>query len=91
MTKAPASFASDQLRSLIDRIERLEEDKAQIAQDIKDVFAEAKATGFDTAIMKEVLRLRKQDKSEREEKEAILDLYLQALGMVFSGPDEDDA
>lgn len=92
MTTAPAGFASDQLKAFIERIERLEEDKAAIVEDIKDVFTEAKGIGFDVAIMKQVLRLRKQDKSEREEQEAILDLYLAALGMVFGGAaDEDEA
>lgn len=74
--------ARDQLRAFIERIERLEEEKHTIAEDIKDVYGEAKGTGFDTKILKQVIRLRKQDKDERMEQEAILDTYLQALGMV---------
>lgn len=74
--------AADQLRSIVERIERLEEEKAAIANDIKEVYAEAKANGFDTKSLREVIRLRKQDKAERQEHEAILDLYLHALGMV---------
>lgn len=87
---SPAGFAKDQLKSFVERIERLEEDKKAIADDIKDVYAEAKATGFDTKVMKQVIRLRKQDRSEREEQEAILDLYLQALGMIIMSAGEDE-
>lgn len=75
---------ASQLKSFIERIERLEEEKATIADDIKDVYAEAKANGYDTKIMRQVVRIRKQDKSEREEMEALLDLYMQALGMLDS-------
>lgn len=78
------SFAAGQLKSFIERIERLEEEKQTIADDIKDVYAEAKANGYDTKIMRQVVRIRKQDKSEREEMEALLDLYMQALGMLDS-------
>jgi len=74
--------ASGQLKSLIERIERLEEEKKAIGDDIKDVFAEAKGQGFDTKIMRQVIRLRKKDTAERQEEEALLDLYLHALGMV---------
>lgn len=74
--------ARDQLRSFIERIERLEEEKKTIADDIKDVYGEAKGTGFDTKILKEVIRLRKQDADERAERQAILDTYLIALGMA---------
>ncbi len=74
--------ASGQLRSLIERIERLEEEKKAIADDIRDVFAEAKGQGFDTKVMRQVIRLRKKDTAERQEEEALLDLYLHALGMV---------
>ncbi|KPL52233.1 MULTISPECIES: DUF2312 domain-containing protein [Hyphomicrobiales] len=81
----PAGFAADQLKSFVERIERLEEEKQTIQDDIKDVYAEAKGTGFDIKILRQVIRIRKQDKSEREEQEAVLDLYLQALGMVFGG------
>jgi len=73
--------ARDQLRSFIERIERLEEEKKTIAEDIRDVFSEAKASGFDTKIMRKVLALRKKDEQERTEEELILDSYLVALGM----------
>jgi uncharacterized protein (UPF0335 family) len=72
--------AQGRLKSFIERIERLEEDKAAIADDLKEVFAEAKGEGFDTKIMRKVVRLRKQDKAKRLEEEAILDLYLSAIG-----------
>ena len=81
--------AAGQLRSFIERIERLEEEKKGISDDIRDVFAEAKGNGFDTKVMRQVIRLRKKDKAERQEEEAILDLYLHALGMALdSGPEE---
>jgi uncharacterized protein (UPF0335 family) len=75
-------IAAAQLRSIVERIERLEEEKAAIADDIKDVYGEAKGNGYDTKVLRTVIRLRKQDASEREEQDAILDLYKQALGMV---------
>lgn len=73
--------AGDQLRAFVERIERLEEEKKAIADDVKDVYAEAKANGYDTKIIRQVVRLRKQEPGERQEQEALLDLYLQALGM----------
>ncbi|MGI9511365.1 MAG: DUF2312 domain-containing protein [Anderseniella sp.] len=76
------SFAQGQLRSLIERIERLEEEKKAIAADIKEIYGEAKSNGFDTKIMRKVVSLRKKDTAERQEEEAILDLYLSALGMI---------
>ena len=76
------SVAADQLKSLIERIERLEEEKAGIAGDIKDVYAEAKANGFDTKVLRRIVSIRKQDHAERQEQEAILDLYMHALGMA---------
>ena len=79
---AKTSFAQGQLRSLVERIERLEEDKKAIAADIKEVYAEAKANGFDTKILRKVITVRKKDRAEREEEEAMLDLYLHALGMA---------
>ena len=82
MASAPASFAKDQLRSIIERIERLEEEKQALADDIKEVYAEAKANGFDTKILRTVVKLRKEDANERQEREALLDLYMHALGMV---------
>lgn len=74
--------ARDQLRAFVERIERLEEEKKTIADDIKDVYGEAKAMGFDTKILKKVIALRKQDEQERTEEEMILDTYLAALGML---------
>lgn len=81
--------ARDQLLSFIERIERLEEEKKTIADDIKDIYGEAKSNGFDTKILKKVIQLRRQDKDERMEQEAILDTYLAALGMIDL-PEEDD-
>jgi uncharacterized protein (UPF0335 family) len=78
MTKA---FAREQLKSLVERIERLEEEKAALTADIREVYSEAKGQGFDTKIMRHVVRLRKLDRADRQEQEAILDLYLGALGM----------
>ena len=78
--------AQDQLRSFVTRIENLEAEKKTIGDDIKDVYAEAKGNGFDTKVLKMVISLRKQDANERAEQDAILDLYLQALGMVADLP-----
>jgi uncharacterized protein (UPF0335 family) len=72
--------AQTRLKTIIERIERLEEDKAAVATDIKEVFLEAKGEGFDVKILRKVVRLRKQDKAKRLEEEAILDLYLSAIG-----------
>ena len=77
--------AAGQLRSFIERIERLEEEKKGLSDDIRDVFAEAKGNGFDTKVMRQVIRLRKKEPAERQEEEAILDLYMHALGMVPGG------
>ncbi len=74
------STAQTRLKTIIERVERLEEDKAAVAADIKEVFAEAKGEGFDVKILRKVVRLRKQDKAKRLEEEAILDLYLSAIG-----------
>ena len=76
------SAAQTRLKTIIERIERLEEEKKTIADDIKEVFAEAKGTGFDTKAMRSIIRLRKKDQAERQEEETILDLYKAALGMV---------
>lgn len=81
----PAGFAAEQLKSIIERIERLEEEKKALSDDIKDVYGEAKANGFDTKILRQVIRIRKQDADERQEQETILDLYLAALGMLPGG------
>jgi uncharacterized protein (UPF0335 family) len=75
------AVAAGQLRAFIERIERLEEEKKTIADDIKEVYAEAKGTGFEVSAIRQLIRLRKQDPSERQEAEAILDLYKAALGM----------
>ncbi|MGE0753223.1 MAG: DUF2312 domain-containing protein [Variibacter sp.] len=75
-------FAKDQLKAFIERVERLEEEKKAIADDIKDVYAEAKGNGFDVKALRTIVRMRKQDTDERKEQEAILDVYLQALGMI---------
>jgi uncharacterized protein (UPF0335 family) len=72
----------DQLRAFVERIERLEEEKAAIAADIREVYAEAKSMGFDAKTLRTVVRLRKQDATERQEQEAILATYMVALGMV---------
>ena len=73
---------SGHLRAFIERIERLEEEKKALADDIKDVYGEAKANGFDVKVMRKVVSLRKQDREKRMEEETILDLYLAALGMA---------
>ena len=77
-----STVAANQLRAFIERIERLEEEKKTISDDIKEVYAEMKGTGFDTKAARTIVRLRKKDRAEREEEEAILDLYLNALGMT---------
>ncbi len=76
------SVAQDQLRSFIERIERMEEEKDAITIDIKEIYAEAKGNGFDTAILRQIVKIRKMDANERLENEAILELYMSALGMV---------
>jgi uncharacterized protein (UPF0335 family) len=80
MTKT--TFAHGQLKSIVERIERLEEEKKVIAGDIKEVYAEAKANGFDTKILRKVISLRKKEATEREEEQSMLDVYMAALGML---------
>jgi len=75
-------FAKDQLKSIIERIERLEEEKKAISDDIRDVFGEAKVNGFDLKALRAIVRLRKMEASEREEQDAILETYMHALGML---------
>ena len=75
------AFAKDQLKAFINRIERLNEEREALSADIREVFAEAKGTGFDTKIMRQVIRMRKLDKADFQEQEAILDLYLTAMDM----------
>jgi uncharacterized protein (UPF0335 family) len=75
-------IAGEQLKSLIERIERLEEEKRALGEDIKEVYAEAKGTGFDTKIMRQLIKIRKMDKDEHDEQETLLDLYMRAVGML---------
>jgi uncharacterized protein (UPF0335 family) len=80
---APAHrFAKDHLKAFVERVERLEEEKKTISEDIRDVYSEAKATGFDVKALRTIVRLRKQDIDERKEQEAILETYMHALGML---------
>jgi uncharacterized protein (UPF0335 family) len=72
--------AQGQLKSIIERVERLEQEKAEVSEQIKEVFAEAKGNGFDVKILRKVIRIRKQDRAKRMEEDAILDLYLSAIG-----------
>ena len=88
-TVSSDSVAQDQIRAFIERIERLEEEKAAIAGDIKEVYAEAKGNGFDTKVLRKIVSIRKQDQSERMEQEALLELYMSALGMA-QAPREDE-
>lgn len=81
-TVSTTSVAAGQLRSVIERIERLEEEKREVAEQIKEVYAEAKANGFDAKILRKIVALRKKPTEERQEEEAILDLYMSALGML---------
>lgn len=76
------SIAADQLRSIIKRVEKLTEEKSAITTDIREVFAEAKGNGFDVRALREIIKIRKLDASEREEREAVLDTYMHALGMT---------
>jgi uncharacterized protein (UPF0335 family) len=77
-----SSVAADQLKAFVERIERLEEEKAGLAGDIREVYAEAKGSGFDIKVLRKIVAMRKRDYDERREEEAILDLYMQALGMT---------
>ena len=78
---ATGGIAADRLRSLIDRIERLEEERRALGSDIKDIYAEGKSAGFDIKVMRQLIRIRKQEPAEVEEQETLLDLYRRALGM----------
>ena len=75
-------FAKDQLKAFVERVERLEEEKKAITDDIRDVYAESKGNGFDVKALRAIIRLRKQDPNERQEQETILETYMQALGML---------
>ena len=79
---AEESVAQDQLRAFIERIERMEEEKAAIAADIKEIYAEANGNGFDTAFLRKIVCIRKQDRNKRAEQRALLELYMSALGMI---------
>lgn len=86
------NFSADQLNQLVARIERLEEEKKALADDIKEVYAEAKAHGFDTKILRQVIRLRKLDRAELAEQESLLQVYMDALGMqTQADPDAEAA
>ncbi len=74
--------AADQLRQIVDRIERLEEEKKALAEDIKEVYSEAKGNGFDTKIIRKIISMRKRDRAELDEEETMLEIYLRALGML---------
>src|SRR5690606_4985458 len=84
VNESSQTVAAGQLRAFIERIERLEEEKKNISDDIKDVYAEMKGQAFDTKASRTIVRLRKKDQNERQEEEAILDLYMAALGMACS-------
>jgi uncharacterized protein (UPF0335 family) len=86
----PDSVAQDQIKAFVERIERLEEERVATVGDIKEVFAEAKGAGFDTKVLRQVIKIRKQDRNERLEQESLLELYLSALGMSLDDGLEDD-
>lgn len=77
-------FAGEHLKQFVERIERLEEEKAGLAEDVKEVYAEAKSNGFDIKIIRQVIKLRKLEAADRQEQETMIDLYMQALGMLIS-------
>ena len=81
-SEAVTQFSKDQLRSIIERIERLEEEKKTISDDIKDVYAEAKGNGYDVKALRTIVRMRKQDPNDRAEQETILETYMHAMGML---------
>ncbi|TXL69792.1 DUF2312 domain-containing protein [Vineibacter terrae] len=82
MKQKPSNIAADRLKSFVERIEKLEEEKKAIGADIRDVYSEAKGTGFDVKAMRQIVKLRKMDSAERDEQETLLDVYKQALGMI---------
>lgn len=81
MPAKEGGIAADRLKSIIERVERLEEERKALAGDIKDIFSEAKSAGFDVKVIKQVIKLRKQEPAEVEEQETLLDIYRRALGM----------
>ena len=84
-------IAGERLRSFIERIERLEEEKRTLAEDIKEVFAEAKGSGFDTKIIRQIIKIRRMDKDDLDEQETMLDIYMRALGMLPDAAPESAA
>ena len=91
MSDGTGNLARDHLRAFIERIERLEEEKATLMEDIREVYAEAKGTGFDPKIMRQVVRIRKMEPDQRQEQEYVLDTYLSALGMLEQSGANDSA
>jgi uncharacterized protein (UPF0335 family) len=83
-------IAGERLKSFIERIERLEEEKRALAEDIKEVFAEAKGNGFDTKIMRQIIKIRRTDQDDLDEQEALLDTYMRALGMLPDASEEEE-
>jgi uncharacterized protein (UPF0335 family) len=82
-TDSPATkFSKDQVRSIVERLERLEEEKKTLSEDVRDVYAEAKGNGFDVKALRTIVRMRKQDANERAEQETILETYMHAMGMI---------
>jgi uncharacterized protein (UPF0335 family) len=79
--KKPDNVAADRLRSIVERIERLDEERKALGNDIRDIYAEAKSAGFDVKVLRQLIRIRKQEPAEIEEQESLLDVYRQALGM----------
>ncbi len=77
----PTNVAGDRLRSIVDRIERLEEERKALGSDIKDIYGEAKSAGFDVKVLRQLIRIRKQEPAEIEEQETLLDVYRRAIGM----------
>ena len=88
MADGTGNLARDHLRAFIERIERLEEEKATLMEDIREIYAEAKGTGFDPKIMRQVVRIRKIEPDQRQEQEYVLDTYLSALGMLEQSGEE---
>jgi len=80
-TEKPTNVAGERLRSIVDRIERLEEERKALGSDIKDIYAEAKSAGFDVKVLRQLIRIRKQEPAEIEEQETLLDVYRRAIGM----------
>ncbi|MDQ0505972.1 DUF2312 domain-containing protein [Xanthobacter agilis] len=83
VSDAPAGFAKEQLKAFVERIERLEEEKKALTDDIKDVFSEAEANGFDKKALREILKIRKEDEEKRKELDAIVEMYARALGTIL--------